>query len=161
MRRSTALLLVPAVSGVLAMLGTAAPATAGDDPYSVSVDRGSAGPCQLGAPPPRGLAAAGPGLLRTGDGGLHCRVERGRVAEIRVTSSLYFTGEHLLRAGSSTITEVVAAHGSPAATERTADALIVVYDGLRFHFPLAADPKDQRGMKLGRIDLGPVGPAAR
>lgn len=150
MRRPTTSLLVLAV---LATLGTAAPASAGDDPYAVSADRGTAGPCQLGAPPPHGLAAAGPGLLRTGDGGLHCRVANGRVAEIRITSPLYYTGEHLLRVGSSTITEVVGAHGSPAATERTADALVVVYDGLRFHFPLAADPKDQRGIKLGRLDL--------
>jgi hypothetical protein len=149
MRHPTIRLLVL----TLAILGNAAPAAAGDDPYAVSVERGTAGPCQLGAPPPRGLAAAGPGLLRTGDGGLHCRVEDGRVAEIRVTSPLYYTAEHLLRIGSSTITEVVGAHGGPAASERTAKALLLVYDGLRFHFPLAADAKDQRGVKLGRIDL--------
>ncbi len=135
-----------------ALLLAAALPAAGE---AASVAKGAAGPCRLGASLPAGLEPAGPNLYRTPDAALHCRVEAGRVAEIRITSPLYFTEEHLLRVGGSTITDVVAAHGSPAGSERDEKAgnLVLVYPNLRAHFPLAADPSAQRGMKLSRLDL--------
>jgi hypothetical protein len=147
MRRTTILPLALALAILSALPATAA------ERYAVSVSAGSAGPCRVGAPLPRGLEALGPGLFRIPEDGLLCRAETSRVTEIRITSPLFYTREHLLRVGSSTIADVVKAHGRPTSTMKTKTTLVLTFARIRVHFGLAEDPTQQRSMKLSRFDL--------
>ena len=152
-RLPTRLLVLIALAVTLA---ASLPAAAGDDPYAMSEAEGAAGPCRLGAPAPRALAIDGDGWRRSADGAVRCREEAGRgVVEIRVTSPLYYTREHLLRVGSATVGEVVKALGSPVASGQDPETggLVLTYPRLRAHFPRAADRRAQLSARLSRIDL--------
>lgn len=154
------LVAVYVVWAVFVILGAVSPAFAGGS-HAVSVEKGTAGPCVLGRTLPRGLQSerSESGLFRTPRGGLVCRVEGRRVVEIQITSPLYYT-EHTLRVGTSTLTNVVQAHGRPASSRRDREDgwLILEYPALRAYFPLADQASEQRSVELQRLDLIGAGP---
>lgn len=103
---------------------------------TISAREGRAGAVRLGdrAEDARHLLRQKDGTYRTRDGGVVCRVDgSGRIVEISITTPDLVT-ERLIRAGRSTLTDVVRAYGSPLSSRNDGEEVVLVYPYLRFHF---------------------------
>lgn len=126
----------PAAAAAMLTLAFATSATAMGGEPTISAREGRAGVVRLGekAEDARHLLRQKDGTYRTRDGGVVCRVDgRGRIVEISITTPDLVT-ERLIRAGRSTLTDVVRAYGNPLSSLNEGEEVVLVYPYLRIHF---------------------------